>query len=164
MEAQSGSHKHIEAAAYPHVQRYIKRLRKTPDADFRYLAIYERGSVTGRSHYHMFIHETGKAPITKSTIDTQWRSFVGARLLDGDEAGRDASYLTKYATKHFDIRPRASVKYGKLTVLPNSTEFGSAKDQLDPQNCTHRRRPTPPKLDIRLEVGILLRQLEECTR
>ncbi len=128
LEAKGPEVKQIEAAAYPHIQRYIKRLRKgafpldpgckvprypaTP-REFRYLAVYELGEQNGRSHYHLFLHETGTRPITKIHLETQWRSFVHARLVSGVEDEAQASYLTKYATKQFDIRPRASSRYGK---------------------------------------------------
>ncbi len=112
MEATGSEPKQVESAAYAHVQRYFKRLRKI-NSDFRYFAVYERGEKNGRSHYHMFLHEHGLKPITKFTLESQWRSFVHARLVRCDESGRSASYITKYATKHFDIRPRASVRYGK---------------------------------------------------
>ncbi len=117
LEAKGSSHKHVEAAAYPHVQRYVKRLRKLK-CQFRYLAIYERGEKSGRSHYHIFLHENGTKPVLKEQIERQWRSFVHARLVRGNEARRSASYLTKYATKSFDIRPRASRRYGKTLLTP----------------------------------------------
>ncbi len=133
MEAKSSSTRDVESAAYAHVQRFFKRLRKggftakigdtvirsiTAPAVFRYLAIYERGEENGRSHYHLLLHETGIKPITKLQIEAQWRSFVHARLVRGDEVGRSASYLTKYATKSFEIRPRASARYGKNLFSP----------------------------------------------
>ena len=101
----------IERAAFRHVQRYFKRLRKRGVA-FRYLAVYERGEKTGRSHYHLLLHNTGDRPILKVLLEDNWRSFIHARLVASD-AGGAASYVTKYATKSFDIRPRASVNYGK---------------------------------------------------
>lgn len=111
-EAKGAEIKQIEAAAYPHVQRFIKRLRKLK-AVFRYLAVYERGEENGRSHYHMFLHENGPNPVTKVLLESQWRSFIHARLVSCDGSDGSASYLTKYATKNFDIRPRASAHYGK---------------------------------------------------
>ncbi len=127
MEAKGSEHKHVEAAAYPHVQRFFKRLRKgtkaialirngTPPAEFRYLAIYERGEKTGRSHYHIFLHENGPYPITKVQLEDEWRSFVHARLVPSVEGCGAASYITKYATKNFHIRPRASARYGKPSL------------------------------------------------
>lgn len=130
-EARSGEVKDIERAAYRHVQKYFKRLRKgnkliiedgvvkrrfNAPADFRYFAVYERGDLNGRSHYHLLLHETGSRPIPNATIQDHWPSFVWVRLLSGEDVGRTASYITKYATKSLDIRPRASVLYGKTSV------------------------------------------------
>ncbi len=126
LEAKGSTPKEVEAAAYPHVQRYIKRLRKIMP-DFRYLIIYERGEKSGRSHYHMLLHEHGSKPITKQTLETQWRSFVHARLVSGERNSRSASYITKYATKSFDIRPRASLKYGKTNPPQKPQVFGGIK-------------------------------------
>ena len=102
----------VDAAAYAHVQRYFKRLRKNqPLLRFRYLAVYERGEETGRSHYHVLLHETGTRPVTKRSLEEAWPSNVHARLVDGT-AGGAAGYITKYTTKSIDIRPRASSYYG----------------------------------------------------
>ncbi len=116
LAAKSAEMKDIEKAAYLHVQLYLRRLRHHSH-EFRYLAVYERGEVTGRSHYHLFLHETGAKPITKVWIERMWRSHVHARLVSCDDGGRTASYLTKYTTKSFDIRPRASARYGKPLSL-----------------------------------------------
>lgn len=113
LEAESDEMKKIEGAAYKHVQRYFKRLRKHKNV-FRYLAVFELGKQTGRQHYHLLLHENGDKPILKKCLEDQWRSNVWARLVRCDEAGGRASYITKYTTKHFDIRPRASFGYGKL--------------------------------------------------
>lgn len=130
LEAKGTEIKDIEAAAYRHVQRFFKRLRKgtkaseigdtiirkpTPPAVFRYLAVYERGDKYGRSHYHLFLHETGSKPMTKAIVEAQWHSIIHMRLVRGEDARGRASYLTEYATKEFDIRPRASNGYGKLS-------------------------------------------------
>ena len=60
--AKSGALRDVEAAAYLHVQKFFKRLRKNhPRAKFRYLCVYERGGETnGRSHYHVLLHESGR--------------------------------------------------------------------------------------------------------
>jgi len=102
----------VDAAAYRHVQLFFKRLRKQ-GAKFRYFAVFERGETTGRPHYHLFLHEIGSRPIIGSQIESQWRSHVHARLvnMDGAKSGL-ASYITKYATKSVDTRPRASQGYG----------------------------------------------------
>lgn len=115
---------HIETAAYRHVQRYFKRLRKAK-AVFRYLAIFERGEDTGRPHYHLFLHETGTRPVLKRVIEDQWRSFVHARLVGGDDVAGAASYLTKYATKSLDVPPRSSGGYGKIPSPKPARVLGS---------------------------------------
>lgn len=110
--AAGGSVKQVEASAYKHVQKFFKRLRKNhPLAKFRYLAVYERGSDTGRSHYHVLIHEVGQRPVLKAHLESEWASFVNARLVSV-EAGGAAGYVTKYLTKSLDIPPRASNGYG----------------------------------------------------
>lgn len=114
LEAKSGALEDVEPAAYRHVQKFFKRLRKLNK--FRYLAIYERGDINGRSHYHLFLHEIGTRPIAKQQIENQWISFVHARLVGSNDADGAASYLTKYATKSFNVRPRASLGYGKHRV------------------------------------------------
>lgn len=104
----------VDRAAYGHVQRYLKRLRKASKATFRYLAVYERGEETGRSHYHLLIHETGGRPVLKRQLEEQWRSHVHARLVHLDKGpGGLASYVTKYATKSVEVRIRASQAYGR---------------------------------------------------
>lgn len=112
---ESTSYRTVERTAYAHVQKYLKRLRKSSGRKFKYLAVFELGSKTGRPHYHLLLHEQD-GPVTKQMIEDQWRSFVSARLVAKDElrdVRRKASYITSYATKSFDIRPRASVAYGK---------------------------------------------------
>lgn len=99
----------VELAAYKHVQRYFKRLRKAGHR-FRYLAVYERGEVTGRSHYHLLLHELGPRPIPKAEIEVWWRSHVHARLVGADDGA--GSYVTKYLTKGFAARARSSARYG----------------------------------------------------
>lgn len=104
----------IDRAAYKHVQGYLDRVRKASKAQFRYLAIYERGEEHGRSHYHLLLHEKGGNPVLKRTIETRWRSHVHARLVhvNGRSSGL-ATYITKYATKAVEVRPRASLGYGR---------------------------------------------------
>lgn len=143
MEARGTSTIDFEAAAYSRVQRYFKRLRKKfrkkadrildsegkvvghNYAQFRYLAVFELGKKTGRPHYHLLLHETGTRPCLKAHIESQWRSNVHARLVGSGEALRRASYVTKYATKSFEISPRASVRYGKPTIPPKPKVLGA---------------------------------------
>lgn len=104
----------IETAAYKHVQRYIKRIRKVTKVPFRYFAVYELGEEKGRSHFHIVIHEQDPAKcIRKRTLEGQWPSFVHARLVDETRLGGAAYYITAYTTKSFACRPRASLRYGK---------------------------------------------------
>lgn len=103
----------IDRAAYKHVQGYLDRLRKRSRTRLRYLAVYERGEETGRSHYHLLIHEVGPRPILKRQIEICWRSHVHARLVHIHSRSTGlATYITKYATKHVEVRPRASSYYG----------------------------------------------------
>ena len=106
--------KALEHAAYKHVQRYLKRVRKNGKTRFRYVAIFEYGALGGRGHYHLFIHERpGCKPVLKRTLNDEWRSFVDAVLVESDAPGV-ASYVCKYLTKSAVNRPRASVGYGGL--------------------------------------------------
>lgn len=105
-----GLRRRTEWAAFRHVQRYFKRLRKA-GARFRYLCVFEEGENTGRPHYHLLLHEIEPTkPLLKRSLEYQWRSHVHCRLV---ASGRGAaSYVSKYATKTFDIRPRHSTRYG----------------------------------------------------
>lgn len=118
MTAKDKSDREVERVAYAHVQKFYKRLRKAGHR-FRYLSVFERGDKHGRGHYHLLLHEVDK-PITKRQIESKWRrySFTGCRLVGADDADRDASYITKYSTKSFEIRPRASQDYGKTVPPP----------------------------------------------
>lgn len=105
----------IDRVAYKHVQGYLDRLRKASKGAFRYFAVYERGEESGRSHYHLLLHEKSGNPILKANIENRWRSHVHARLVHvtGRTSGL-ATYVTKYATKTVEIRPRASLAYGRI--------------------------------------------------
>lgn len=59
----------VERAAYSHVQRYFKRLRKVSKLCFRYFCVYERGEEMGRSHYYVLMHEVGPKFFLKRTIE-----------------------------------------------------------------------------------------------
>lgn len=156
-EARSSRPGEIERAAYQHVSRYFKRLRKW-GANFRYCAVPEYGEKGGRLHFHVMIHETGSRPIPKSVLQTQWRSHVHAKLVDcaNDRGIRGAaSYLSKYATKHLECRPRASVRYGQTKAAPvlrTEQNGGLPKDTTSSQaliyqkNCdfTHLVQCVPP--------------------
>lgn len=105
----------LEPQLYKGLQRYFKRLRKQ-GLKFRYLAVHELGETTGRSHYHLLLHEIhGQPEVRKRDIEAQWPAHVHARLVGGrqDDLFKAASYITSYTTKAFDARPRPSVRYGK---------------------------------------------------
>lgn len=117
LRAKGSSEKEVEASAYVEVQKFFRRMRKDqPRAKFRYLAVYERGEETGRSHYHVLLHEVGTRPVLKAFLESHWRSHVHARLVsDQQRPAGVAAYVTKYLTKSLGIRPRASSGYGKMT-------------------------------------------------
>lgn len=115
----------IERQAYSHVQRYLKRLRKS-GARFRYFAVSEYGEEKGRLHYHLLIHELNPGHVTWMLLDKKWRSFVYANLVR--KAGASASYVSKYISKSIS-RPIASGRYGaKEDELkpPSQREFWQA--------------------------------------
>lgn len=105
----------IEQAAYGHVQKYIKRLRKNTRKSFRYIAVPEYGEENGRLHYHLILSESD-SPVLKLELQKNWRSFSNAKLVDASGnrgiAGA-ASYVSKYIAKG-EGRPRASAAYGAV--------------------------------------------------
>ena len=121
----------VEAAAYKHVQGYLKRCRKT-GGRFRFVAMAEYGSKEGRLHYHLLIHEAQLGQITYRLLNDKWRSFVGAELVRN--AGGSAAYVSKYLTKDLS-RPRASSRYGKAEPLPEvSSDRPSSTDSFRNEN------------------------------
>lgn len=103
----------VEQAAYGHVQRFLKRLRKLTGSRLRYIAVPEYGEANGRLHFHLVVHELDK-PLLKRAIQSCWHSFSGAKLVDcsGNRgiAGA-ASYVSKYVSKQGG-KVRASTRYG----------------------------------------------------
>lgn len=105
----------IDKAAYPHVKLYLDRIRKRLKTRFRYIAVLERGEESGRSHYHLLVHETGPNPLLYRAMDQEWRSFTAVKLLSPDDAKevrKAARYVSTYATKTLGTRIRASIAYG----------------------------------------------------
>lgn len=104
----------LEMAAYGHVQKWLKRVRKNSGQPFRFVAVAEFGDETHRLHYHVLIHETG-GPVVYEHLKRTWRSRVAeAHIVDASgERGMlgAASYVSKYLAKALQ-RPRASLKYG----------------------------------------------------
>lgn len=106
----------LDRATWPHVQKYLDRLRKRLKTRFRYFGALERGEEKGRTHYHLLIHEVGPRPLLYRPLCEEWRSFVDARVVHVDDplaARRAARYVSKYATKTAEVsRIRASLRYG----------------------------------------------------
>lgn len=99
----------FERAAYAHVQKFLKRLRKNTGRTFRYCAVAEYGEKEGRLHYHLVVHEQS-GPLHGRQIEKQWRSITHCRLVrSGRGIGR---YVSKYLTKDATSRMRPSLKYG----------------------------------------------------
>lgn len=104
----------LEMAAYGHVQKWLKRVRKQSRARFRYVAVCEFGDLNGRIHFHLLLHEV-HGLVLYQHLKRTWRSRVAeAHLVDcSGERGvlGAASYVSKYLTKALQ-RPRASASYG----------------------------------------------------
>jgi len=124
------SAREIELAAYAHVQKYLKRLRKTC-GKFRFCAVPEYGDESGRLHYHLLVHETGHGAVLHRHLDGQWRSHTQANLVKSAAAcGR---YVSKYLTKNFS-RIRSSQWYGqeKPSVPPRNKKQSGRRNDVPP--------------------------------
>jgi len=87
--------------------KYLKRVRKESGSTIRFLLAAERHN-DGFPHLHALIHEV-KGGVTKRTLQGQWTlGFSHVRLTDGKEA----HYVTKYISKQYLARVRASLRYG----------------------------------------------------
>lgn len=96
-------------ASYAPLQAAWKRLRAKGHA-FRFVAFHERGSLSGRPHWHVLLHEAA-APIGRRIIEAEWsEGFTNFRLMRDE---RVAGYVAKYATKDPQQRVRASARYGR---------------------------------------------------
>ena len=106
---------------------------------FRYLAVYERGEASGRSHYHLLVHERGSYPIPKRVLEDMWPSHVHARLVSKETTG-SASYVTKYLTKNLAVRPRASGRYGvsNLSHKSETEELRLSQDLNSPPEISDK--------------------------
>jgi len=105
----------VEQAAYSHVQKYLKRLRKNLRTSFRYVAIPEYGERKGRLHYHLILSELDR-PVLKRSLQSNWRSFTHCKLIDASGSrgiAGAATYVSKYIAKGVG-RPRASGSYGAV--------------------------------------------------
>jgi hypothetical protein len=100
-------------AAYPHFQRYLKRLRKEA-GPLRYLFVAESHK-DGTPHFHVLVHEPDPSENLKERmLRGHWRNnglgYAEAKLADTYSAW----YCTKYLTKDINDRVRASFKYGEI--------------------------------------------------
>ncbi|TXG98910.1 MAG: hypothetical protein E6R08_03530 [Nevskiaceae bacterium] len=98
----------------PEITLWLKRVRKQSGAKLRYLLVVEAHK-SGLPHFHLLLHEADvEHPVRKRTIVEQWKlGFGHAKLVAQGENRRFAHYVTKYLTKSFLCRARASQKYGK---------------------------------------------------
>lgn len=96
--------------------KWLKRVRKTCGARFRYLAVTEihmgGGDNDGQPHLHLLMHEVDPAtPLRERVLRTQWpHGHAKAKLVTSVEAG---VYLCKYLSKDARARVRASGRYGE---------------------------------------------------
>lgn len=96
----------------PEVTRWLKRVRQQSKASLRYLLVVEPHK-DGFPHFHMVLHETSITPVSKRTLEDQWRyGFSSWRLVPAGEM-RQVGYVCKYLTKSAQTRVRASRQYGQ---------------------------------------------------
>ena len=100
-------------AAYPHFQRYLKRLRKEA-GPLRYLFVAEAHK-DGSPHFHVLVHEPDPSEnVKEKMLRSHWRNnglgYAEAKLADTFSAW----YCTKYLTKDVHDKVRASFKYGEI--------------------------------------------------
>jgi len=109
-----------ERETYAHVRGWLKRVRKHNPA-FRYLLVVERHK-SGDPHYHVLVHESDPdQPLRKRLLSSQWRSgFSQFKLVENRS---QLTYSTKYLTKDFAARVRASQNYGTPVPLPSDEAF-----------------------------------------
>lgn len=118
------------------VTLYLKRLRETAGAQFRYLAALETHE-DGEFHIHLLVHEY-LGEVHERMFRAAWRpaGIAKAKLVNGASAARRvAFYVAKYATKEdgFD-RQRASLHYGH-GGLPMQAEAANAVSTHSPEGA-----------------------------
>lgn len=87
----------------------------------KYLQVVEEhlggGAHHGLPHFHFLIHEVNEnRPVRHSVLSAKWSmGHTDFELIPSPENGgnRYANYVTKYLTKSFLCRARASLKYGR---------------------------------------------------
>ena len=107
--------KAIAAELAPEVTRWLKRVRFVSKAPLRYLLVVE-AHADGFPHFHLLLHETSLAQVSKRTLEDQWTyGFSSWRLVPVGDM-RQVTYVCKYLTKSAQTRVRASRHYGQLNV------------------------------------------------
>jgi hypothetical protein len=127
------------------VTLYIKRLRKNSGAKgLRYWCVLERGSLHGRLHFHVLLHEPDALNGTlKRTIKDAWpHGFSDAKLVKdamGFPVGRSCGgttskgmswYMAKYLAKGLLGRVRASNHYGSPQAVDLKDGLGQGHRDL----------------------------------
>lgn len=99
----------------PEITLYKKQLRNLSGSKLRSLVVAEAHE-SGAPHFHMLVHEHDrKGTLTREILREQWKlGFTKWNIIDGHwDAAR---YVCKYIAKSGAVRPRASTKYGDLSV------------------------------------------------
>lgn len=119
------------------VTKFLKRIRGKHASGIRYLLVVEPHK-SGLPHWHLLIHEYGE-PISKRTLEAQWRSGFSHWRLVEDAAPATAFYVSKYLTKSSDARVRSSGRYGR----PNMEDLTRAlKAQRSPTGYADNHSPS----------------------
>lgn len=101
----------LEKEGFSNVQLWLKRLRKNTGSPIKYLSVTEAHK-SGLPHWHLLIHEQREdKPIRHKSLSGSWHlGFDDYRLIADAKA---AAYASKYLSKTFSARVRASTKYGR---------------------------------------------------
>jgi hypothetical protein len=102
----------IEGEVSKEITKFLKRLRKSTKAKFKYLLVAEAHK-DGWPHHHILISEQkGSLPIKKRVFQSQW--VLGFTSLKLAKDANTAHYVCKYISKGQRARVRASLAYGNL--------------------------------------------------
>lgn len=102
-------------ALTPEVTRWLKRLRKNSGAKLRYILVAEAHK-NGLPHFHILVHEAhGSGMVKHAQLAEAWNlGFTRFKLVENTGS---AWYVCKYLSKSALSRVRASVGYGKTTLV-----------------------------------------------
>lgn len=100
-----------DAEAYPHVQRWLKRVRRNaPSRSVRYTCVCELGGRNSRLHYHLVLY--CRDDLRKRQLAHWDRGFGHYKLASAHHA---AVYVSKYLSKGHG-KVRSSARLGVATV------------------------------------------------